>query len=191
MSPSFLILGRPRSRTAWAANLLTVSPASHCLHEGLADTGTSLKRLAERMSMLHASVVGDADTGLIHYLDAIPEAFPEAKLVLMTGNDASWKRWCFQNGLPAEVRAKVDNDYARALKLLAGHAHFADCKAITSDPLAARSLWEYCVPNVPFDLPRWELLKDLNIQVIPESLGRRLRRSTDLGALRQLDPRPR
>lgn len=171
----FLILGRPRSRTAWVANLLTAPPASFCLHEGLADAGADFPRLKERMALLRVSVVGNADTGLIHHLDAMLSAFPNAKLVLMTGNDASWRNWATRFGLPSAVRAKVDEDYARALDRLRGQALLVDCRSLTVDIREAKRLWAHCVPNIPFDSQRWEVLKDLNIQVIPESLSRRLR----------------
>jgi len=169
----FLVLGRPRSRTAWVANLLTVPPASHCLHEGLADVGANLLRLRDRLSEFPEG--GDADTGLIHHLDEMLSAFPTARLVVMTGNDASWKQWCSRMGVQGSVRRKVQADYDRACLILRGRAHFADCREITTDPRAAFALWAHCFPGRPFDRERWEVLKDLNIQVIPESLLRRLR----------------
>lgn len=170
-----LILGRPRSRTAWVANLLTVPPVSHCLHEGLADVGASLPRLRARLGEFSAEVVGNADTGLIHHLDEMLGAFPDARLVVMTGNDASWKAWCSTMGVQPSVRRKVQEDFERACVILRGRAHFADAREVTTDPRAASDLWAHCVPGRPFDRERWEVLKDLNIQVIPESLLRRLR----------------
>lgn len=184
---NFLILGRPRSRTAWVANLLTVPPVSHCLHEGLADVGASLAQLRGRLSRLSAGAAGDADTGLVHHLDEVQRAFPDARLVLMTGSDTSWKRWCAKLELPAAVRTRVEADYSRALELLRGRALFVDCRAVTTEVGEARRLWEYCVPGHPFETQRWEMLRDLNVQVIPESLAARLKRSgfsTDNSRLR-------
>jgi hypothetical protein len=171
----FLVLGRPRSRTAWVANLLTVPPASFCLHEGMADAGASLPRLRDRLVGLDAEAVGNADTGLIHHLDETLGLFRDARLVVMTGNDASWKQWCSRMGVQEAVRRKVQDDYERACLILRGRAHFADCREITTDPRAASALWAHCVPDRPFDRERWEVLKDLNIQIIPESLLRRLK----------------
>lgn len=171
----FLVLGRPRSRTAWVANLLSVPPASLCLHEGLADSGTSCKRLRDRLAGFPVEEAGNADTGLIHHLDEMLMAFPSARLVVMTGNEGSWKQWCSRMGVQGSVRRKVEADYLRACEILRGRAHFADCREITTDPRAASALWAHCLPGRPFDRDRWEILKDLNIQIIPESLMRRLK----------------
>lgn len=172
---TFLVLGRPRSRSAWVANLLTVPPQSFCLHEGLADSGANLDRLKEYMSQLPGDAVGNADTGLLHYLDSIPGRFPDARLVLLTGGDRSWRNWCTQNNVPPNIRARVDEDYEKAVKLLRGLARFVDCRSLTTDLGEARGLWEYCIPQHPFEPSRWRILKDLNVQVIPASLVKRLR----------------
>lgn len=175
----FLILGRPRSRTAWAANLLTVPPVSRCLHEAMADGG-SLARLRERLEAFPDRAAGTADTGLIHHLDAVLSAFPDARLVLLTGDGASWRRWCSRNQVPREVRSQIEGDYARAERRLRGRALFMDPRDLTTSADAAEALWDHCVPGEPFDRARWATLKDLNIQVIPEALLRRLRRSGGL-----------
>lgn len=159
------------------ANLLTVPSMSHCLHEGLADGGANLPRLRARLTRLPSEFTGNADTGLIHYLPLMLETFPDARLVLLMGNDASWKRWSARNGLSSEVRRKVDRDYDRAREHLQGRALFLDCRALTTDVRVAQLLWDYCIPLHPFEPQRWEVLKDLNIQVKPESLARRLLKS--------------
>lgn len=184
----FLILGRPRSRTAWVANLLTVPPVSFCLHEGLADGGASFPRLQSQLSKLDAEVTGNADTGLIHHLDEVLATFPTARLVLLVGNDASWRTWCQRHNLHAKVRAKVESDFEQARERLAGRALFVDCRALTADSGEAKRLWSHCLPGHAFQLQRWEMLKDLNVQVIPESLGRRLRRSGLISQLGRTAP---
>jgi hypothetical protein len=173
----YLILGRPRSRTAWVANLMTVPPASFCYHEGLADSGANVLRLRDRLAALPVEVAGNADTGLIHHLDEALLAFPTARLVVMTGNDQSWRQWCSLMGVHESVRRRVNDDFERTCVLLRGRAHFADCREITTNPLAAAALWAHCVPHRPFDRERWEFLRDLNVQVVPNSILRRLRAS--------------
>jgi len=174
---TFLVLGRPRSRTGWVANLLTVPPASHCLHEGLADVAASPSRLRERLRQLPVREAGCADTGLIHHLDGVLATFPDARLVLLTGGEASWRHWCSRTGMHHEVRSRVEADYRRAEERLQGLALRVDCKALTSDISEARRLWAHCLPTDEFSDDRWQMLRDLNVQVIPQSLARRLARS--------------
>lgn len=171
---TFLLLGRPRSRTAWAANFLTVPPHSFCYHEGLADSGMSFIRLRERMAELNATCRGNADTGLIHELDAALSTFPNARLVLLTENETSWRMFCHRSNAPQQMIDEVDHAYWQAKRKLEGRALFMPCQAPINDERAARVLWEHCLPAAPFDVDRWEMLRNLNVQVVPESLPRRL-----------------
>lgn len=166
---TFLILGKPRSRTAWAANFLTVPPASLCLHEGLADAKLDYERLRMRLESLPAAHVGTAETGFIHAVDRMVETWPNARIVVMTGAEESWDRWR-PGGM---IRDAVDRDYDCAVETLQGHAHFCDAQRVTRDVREARALWEHCLPTVPFCEYRWHILKDLNIQVQLNNLSQR------------------
>jgi len=172
---TFLVLGRPRSRTAWVANFLSVPPRSLCLHEGLSEASARPSRLPARLAQLAAREVGDADTGLIHHLDETLETFPDARMVLLTGGEAGWHTWASAKGLPSKLRDRVDADYRRAEERLRDRALYVDSGLITVDEQEAKRLWLHCLPEGPWSRDRWAILRDLNVQVIPRSVARRLR----------------
>ena len=168
---TFLVLGRPRSRTAWVANFLTVPPASLCIHEGLADARLDYGRLRDRMDSAHAAHVGTCETGFIHAIDKMLETWPKARIAVMTGG--SWDSW-----RPGDaIRESVDRDYGTAVESLQGYAHFCDADQVTRDVSEARRLWEHCLPEVPFCVERWDILKNLNIQCQLDTLRRRYEES--------------
>lgn len=174
MTDRFLIFARPRSRTAWTANFLTQPLASFCLHEGLADCSGSFLELKRRMDLLRASAVGNADTGMIHEVETALSTFPEAKLVMLTGGELSWTIFAQKKKLPRPLIERVDADYRRAKAILAGKALFINCGSL-GDPRAAEELWTHCTGRLTTYQPeRHKMLRDLNVQVVPESLARRL-----------------
>lgn len=166
---TFLILGRPRSRTAWVANFLSVPPVSLCIHEGLADAKLDYTSLRGRMDSMPVEHAGCADTGFIHAIDKVLETWPGAKLVIMICAEKSWER--FRAG--DAIRESVDRDYSLALNRLLDYAHPCDADAVTRDERVARALWEHCIPTMPFCAERWRILKDMNVQVQLDSLPRR------------------
>lgn len=183
---TFLIFGRPRSRTAWTANFLTHAN-SFCFHEGLADCDGSFIRLKERMEEMRRppidehqfryAAVGNADTGMIHELDAALEAFPNARLVLLTENETSWRMFAEKKQIPKEIVERIDYDYWRAKQVLPERGALvmpvADLTAET-DRWACK-LWGHCIGHHQhYDPARHRMLRDLNVQVVPESLERRL-----------------
>lgn len=165
-----LILGKPRSKTAWIANFLTVPPVSFCYHEGLADSALELPRLRERMKSLPVRHAGNADTALIRCVDEIIDIFPDARLVLLVNGSTSGEFW---RDLPEVVRRSIDAAYERACIIVQDRAYRCDSAAVTTNQGEAERLWNYCVPDSDFDAERWRMLKDLNIQVHMDSLRSR------------------
>lgn len=170
----FLIFARPRSRTAWTANFLTQPLATFCFHEGLADCSGSWLELKRRMDLMRASAVGNADTGMIHEVEAALSTFPEAKLVMLTGGELSWRIFIQKNKIPSALVSRIDDDYRRAKDILKGKALFLPCGSL-GDPRVAEELWTHCTGRLTTYQPeRHRMLRDLNVQVVPESLRRRL-----------------
>ena len=170
----FLIFARPRSRTAWTANFLTQPLASFCLHEGLADCSGSWLELKRRMDLLRATAVGNADTGMIHEVEAALSTFPDARLVMLTGGELSWRVFCQTKKIPRPLIDRVDADYRRAKDILRSKALFLPCTSL-GDPIVAEELWTHCTGRLTTYQPeRHRMLRDLNVQVVPESLARRL-----------------
>lgn len=170
---NFLVFGRPRSRTAWLANFMTYGP-SFCFHEGLADSAGSWLELKRRMSNLPGLITGNADTGMIHDVKGALETFPAAKVVMLVENEFSWRTFAHSQNLPKDLVEAVDTDYRRTKKELEHRALFVPVDTL-SDEATARKVWVHCTSHI-YDFPkeRFHMLKDLNVQVIQESLRRRL-----------------
>jgi len=172
--PTFLILCRPRSRSAWLANFLTYGDASFCLHEGLLGCA-SLAELARRLQDLPARVVGAADTGLIHFADEIAneianEAPQRTRVVVLTDSDTRWHRFALQRGIPSQAVEKVDAAYRRAIERLP-----AIMLVDSLDVLPAMyHLWRWLGIGVEFPVARFEMLRSLRIEVDEDALARRV-----------------
>ena len=170
----FLIFARPRSRTAWVANFLTQATHSFCHHEGMADAANPIE-LAGRMRSNLAIAVGNSDTGMIHNPREILRFFPDARLVVLTGASLSWKRFAAQKEIDPKIVEMVDDAYQDTKKLLRDCAMFVDVRGLMRDTQVARVLWSHCTGrSATFDAPRYQMLRDLNIQVVQESLERRI-----------------
>lgn len=186
MSADFLVFARPRSRTAWLANFLTYGDV-FCLHDGIAEAG-SLAAMARRFDQPHRfgasvellspgpSVLGLADTGLLHLVDEALAIFPRARLVFVTSDGRTWHRFASAHRMPGALVAFVDTAYSRAVSLLGDRALFVDAHEL--DQVAKlRRVWEHVGARSPFPRARLEMLRGLNVQVDPELLAERIRRT--------------
>jgi len=147
---SFFILGLPRSRTAWLANLMSYD-GYHCHHEG----SNNCYKLEEYKAKL-GPCTGDANTGLV--LIDIKKHFPDSKIVIIdsTIDEAvaygqRVHKANFTKGLTV-MKAKLD-------KLEGLHIPIADIDDHLED------IWEYLTHGIPFNPQRANLLKGLNINV--------------------------
>ena len=175
MKNHFFIFGRPRSRTAWLANFLTYGE-TFCSHEGMADCSGSLIELERRMAELPARIVGNADTGLIHIAQDVISHFPKAKLIVLTENEFSWRMFCTKNNINQELIKRVDDDYRRTKELLKDRALFVPINLLTAPaPSGLVDVWLHLGLQLKdFPLERFNVLRDLNVQIMPESLQRRV-----------------
>lgn len=172
----FLIFGRPRSRTAWIANFLTVPNQSFCHHEAMADAQNPIE-LKGRMDETQEVPTGNADTGMIHTPREILRFFPDAKLVMLTGASFSWHRFAAEKRIDSQIVQKVDEDYADTMDLLEdrGDVAFVDVHMLIRNEYAAQTLWAHCTGDMgTFDMQRYHMLRDLNVQVVQESLEARI-----------------
>lgn len=170
----FLIFARPRSRTAWVANFLTVPNQSFCYHEAMADAANPLE-LQGRMRGDTSIAIGNSDTGMIHTPREILRFFPDARLIVLTGASLSWKVFGDKKRISPRIIEKVNDDYADTKALLKDRALFVDVHQLMKDPAVARALWAHATGRCQsFDLNRYEMLRDLNVQVIQESLEQKI-----------------
>ena len=176
MTP-FFILGRPRSRTAWLANFLTVTPFSFCLHEGLADFGGSVRLLKRKLDAASGEAVGNADTGLIHVVDELLEAFPDSRFVVVCGTKRAWHLFASENYINDALVRATDESFAYTVATLRAHPRALFIGRDELDlPLKAQELWTHCLGSADlFDRARFEMLCGLNVQADNEALLYRIR----------------
>lgn len=167
---SFLVTGLPRSRTAWLSAFLT-SGGAYCKHEGLLEGVDSLVKWLNR-SELH----GDSDSGLPLVWDqVIPRLESEPKIVVILRDREEvaeslskyWEGIDFLRGLdPVDLL----NDLSVELEKIKKDALLIQYKDLENID-ALRRVWEFCLPELTFDLKRAELLTKLNIQQCTKSFN--------------------
>ena len=146
MTIAFMIIGAPRSGTAWAANWLTTD-RTLCLHEVL------FNRKPEEVDQIPCSrVLGLADTGLWHFPEWV--AAHPAKKVILHRRDSEIQDSLKRAGFPY-----LDGRYWHALHDMQG-LHI-DWRVLFDGP---EMVHHYLFGDTPFDPERHALLTKLNVQ---------------------------
>lgn len=173
-TPGFLVMGLPRSRTAWLANFLTFG-GMFCHHDGISKCASDrdLSNLFRRAAQ-HAAFVGNSDSGQVLIYDRIAALFERSpRLVFVLRSPIYCAQSCEKAGLPISL------DDLRALKvrmakLLAEHQGDSLCvdfDDLDSEP-ACRAIWNHCCRNqIPFDYQRWQMLSEMNVQMHPATMA--------------------
>lgn len=164
MKNNFFITGLPRSRTSWLANFFTYN-SSFCYHEATRFC-TNIRDLKELMGNHTAINIGNADPAMLYIMNDALKAFPGAKVVLIErelhetidsfidfytsyeyNRIQEWIEYMF------EMMEKVKQKY--------------DVLTVRHDALnkmeECKKLWNYLLPDEPFDEKRWNLLDELYI----------------------------
>lgn len=162
MSEHFIILGLPRSMTAWVSCFLTCGEV-FCQHE-LAEK-MPIEEVFENIPQPFA-VSGICDSGLTAHWKKVVKSFPNARYVFL------WRRIdhvekSLENALgisektARRIALNVDGhsqDFVDAMPK-AEHFNFDELQT----PEGATRLWEYCAPSVP--LPPAHLAKMMTLKV--------------------------
>jgi len=156
----FLIMGLPRSRTAWLSVALTYKN-SHCLHEPLLGC-MSVSELTTKFDDIDADIVGGADTGAVFFLDAIIKEMPFIKIVVIDRKiedcESSSRRMGFDSVDLRELRLALDEASQRMNTLVVDYDKL-------SDPSTGRKIWQHCIGG-EFPEKRWTDLARFNIQLM-------------------------
>lgn len=158
----FLVLGLPRSRTAWLANFLS-NGAVACGHELLAECLTP-DALVPRIHALGGEVNGSAETAGSLFIGRLLRESPALRVVVVHRCKLAVADSLTRLGI--EPGPGVLNLLAVKLSAAARYAgalcvEFTDLDSI--DRL--RQIWEHCAPGEPFDVQRAQRLTDLNVQI--------------------------
>jgi hypothetical protein len=169
---TFFITGLPRTRSSWLSNFFTYKD-SFCFHEAihLCHSIGDMKPLFESVKEPH---VGDSDAWLLFYQENIMEMFPDAKWVLI-------KRDFVSSFEALKNRYKTEPSFdLEALSIL---KHKLDMFESDYSPLViqyetlndvdiCKRVWNYCLPDIPFNLARWHQLDVLKIDPMESKMER-------------------
>jgi hypothetical protein len=163
----FFIVGLPRSRTAWLANLLTVPGQSFCWHEGEAGHG-NLEQLVEKMKRRPESRVGNASSALAFYGDDIYRLLPEARYIIIERDLESAKQALIK---VANEYVDVDSVWPHMVKKfnafiesLSEHYVLKIRYDQLHDEETCINTWNFATNELPWDSERWQMLTELNVQ---------------------------
>lgn len=145
-----MILGLPRSRTAWLANFMTYG-GSFCYHE-LMTQSKSVREMKNKLD-LEYQYTGFADTAahLVH------KEFDCPKVVI--------HRNVKDSNYSSQKLYDTGFDFTEILKAAEAELYLVDGLHIRFDEINDRleDIWTYCT-DLPFDHKRAELLKDMKIE---------------------------
>lgn len=167
MSAPFLILGLPRSRTAWLSVFLTYGNIV-CHHELVGKHG--IDALWSEMQYGDGEFRGNADTLAALYLDEIIQAMPDIRLVVVQRKPSEVVDSMRAKGFFASEQAieKLSPYIVKAANLPGTlNVRFE----ALSEEATLRELQEHIAPGEPWHPWRFEALRDLNVQMSMNALN--------------------
>lgn len=167
--PDFVIVGYPRSRTAWLAAFLSHGGV-RCGHELLAEAPT-IPAWLERCGR-HAAgrVTGSAETAMLAQMEELLARRPRLRVVLVLRRPEEVIASLVELGFP---RSRVAISWLRRGEEIA-EAHpgtlAVEYEALEREETCRRIL-AHVAPGETFDRERWEMLRGMNVQITRERWG--------------------
>lgn len=166
----FFITGYPRSRTAWLANFLTYKD-SFCFHDGMEYCEFDPSKLPKFLESVRERYIGNSDSSILYFHKEIYKEFPLAKFVLIEREfDSALDSLESVFGPGPELRYVMRiarekmEEFKRDIKPLT--IKFEDLEKMN----VCKELWEYCIPDIPFNPQRWVMLDKLEIVINPKQI---------------------
>lgn len=135
----YMIIGMPRSRTTWFANLFTTG-SSICMHDAF-----GYYNLDQLNNMYKDKYFGISDTSIYLAGDIYLNKIPIKKVIIHRS----------QRDIEASMGGSVFKKDMRGINGL--HVDYDDIDDRIEE------IWNYCL-NIPFDKDRYEILKSMNVQ---------------------------
>lgn len=161
MAKPILIVGLPRSRTAWLSAVINLAPNAVCYHEPFLETATWRESLRVWKSTRYDHV-GISDSGLGFHLAAIMDEF--APRVLVIDRPAHE----VESSGAAVGLASVPGFCRLLLDRIAPFRSHLAVKVVPFRALAETNVVRACLwhlmPGVQFDLDKIALFQHLNVQ---------------------------
>jgi hypothetical protein len=167
MANNFFITGYPRSRTSWLANFLTTD-RSLCFHDALAECA-SVEHFIDKVlvagSTYGQSYIGDSDSGLLFAHEPIRERFPDAKWVVVIRDEKDVVTSLVNSlGPTHDYEAVIEflRSMLRSVLSIPGvmTIKYEDLNSFET----CFKIWEFCLPGIMQNYPRWELLNGLKTE---------------------------
>jgi len=147
---SFLILGLPRSRTAWLANFMSYD--GYCCHHEGSNGCYTMKEYKAKLG----PCIGDANTGLA-FLD-INKLFPDTNIIIIDSTiDTAVEHGLHQYKVDCTDSLTIMKDRLDNTRGL--HIPFDEIDN------SLEVIWDYITSGKPFNTQRVEMLKGLDIKV--------------------------
>jgi len=171
--PPFLIVGLPRSRTAWLAAFLTDGQV-FCHHELLRSCANAELYPTVFLGNMKP-IIGDSDPSLPLFYSKIKGQLPAHKVVFITRSPEecrdSTEKMLIEAGQDVAKHLAVWDQCLAAF--LAMRKECPDAMAFNyedlDDPEKVKELAEYCT-GLPFNKDRWTLFNELKITALPEKV---------------------
>ncbi|MFP4622361.1 MAG: hypothetical protein ACLFM7_13700 [Bacteroidales bacterium] len=164
MKNNFFITGLPRSRTSWLANFFTYYN-SFCYHEATRFCA-NIQDLKELMRNHEAENIGDADPALLYLMDDLKKIFPHSRVVLVE-RELHETIDSFMDFYTSYEYKRIQEWIEGLFEIMEQITQRYDVKTVAHDDLnhmqTCREVWEYLLPEEPFDVKRWNLLDELYI----------------------------
>lgn len=177
MTP-FFITGLPRSGTAWLANLFTTGKTL-CYHE------PSPNLVVQTMNRHPGRRVGASDSSLVRRFAEVTTAFPSARWLYVarpieeTVKSLMAFTAALGNGLDEKLlREELQKDIDLAGEFIRDTDRVAvvEYSSITQHSNVMAEAWHWLVPEVKFDMYRWAILREFNVQQdLRATLGAKMR----------------
>lgn len=200
MKQHFFIIGFPRSRTSWLANLLTFE-RTFCFHDGLKHLLTSPTRGAPDLlrglfDTLPPGIrnIGDADSALALYGRVLVPAFPAARWVWVRRDLAvaldSYLEHFSERPYPGTERLsvmdfrtsfeRIEAGCERVRELVPGERFMEIDFMDLEEYEPCLRLADFCGEPAAASRPRWEMLNTFRVNIIAEKIAAQIEERREL-----------
>jgi hypothetical protein len=160
MPQVFFILGLPRSRTIWLANLFTYA-RSICYHEP-SKHFEKIENLKSLFEISKKPFQGVSDSGLTIFHEEINELFNNPPILLIDRPVNEVVQSLGEIGIPNSFMTELTRLQMEKIKT------YPNTLTIPFHEMTEKNLakaWEHCMPGEKFDHLRWAELNDMMIEV--------------------------
>lgn len=164
MKSPFLILGLPRSGTAWASSLFTVGPA-FCFHE-LSREFETAPEIAGQMFATPATLVGNSDSGAVLLFRSLVPRLPGARMIYIRRPKLEARAAFVKvSGLPEKLCAGPFDTFD---KLLDEYTVEFPGLTVKFEELfsedSARAMWRHLAGESSFPQTHWRKMRTLRVE---------------------------